>query len=61
MQDFATAIALVFVIEGLAAAAFPDGMKRAAAQISRVPVSTLRFGGLTALCLGVAAVWLLRR
>lgn len=61
MQDFATALALVFVIEGIVLALMPEAMKRAAVQMAGVPVSALRMGGLVAACLGVAAVWLIRR
>ena len=39
----------------------PDGVKRAALQVTAVPSSALRLGGLAAACLGVAAVWLIRR
>ncbi|HTZ77189.1 MAG TPA: DUF2065 domain-containing protein [Stellaceae bacterium] len=61
MQDFATALALVFVIEGIALALLPEAMKRAAVQMAVIPASALRLGGLAAACLGVAAVWLIRR
>ena len=61
MQDFATALALVFVIEGIALALVPEAMKRAAVQMAGISVSALRLGGLVAACLGVAAVWLIRR
>jgi uncharacterized protein YjeT (DUF2065 family) len=60
MQDFATALALVFVIEGLLYSAFPDGMKRMVGQVMTLPASALRMTGLIAACLGVAAVWLIR-
>lgn len=60
MQDLATAIALVFVIEGLLYSAFPDGMKRMVSQVTALPASALRATGLVAACLGVAAVWLIR-
>jgi len=60
MRDFATALALVFVIEGILYSAFPDGMKRMVAQVVMLPASALRITGLVAACLGVAAVWLIR-
>ena len=60
MKDFATALALVFVIEGILYSAFPEGMKRMVAQVGTLPVSALRVTGLLAACLGVAAVWLIR-
>ena len=61
MKDLWTALALVFVIEGLLYAIFPDGMKRLAAQLPLVPAATLRVAGLAAACLGVAVVWFIRR
>jgi uncharacterized protein YjeT (DUF2065 family) len=60
MQDFATALALVFVIEGILYSLFPDGMKRMVAQVMAVPSPALRLTGLLAACLGVGAVWLIR-
>jgi uncharacterized protein len=60
MKDFATALALVFVIEGILYSAFPEGMKRMVAQVGLLPASALRVTGLLAACLGVAAVWLIR-
>jgi len=60
MKDFATALALVFVIEGMLYSLFPEGMKRLVAQMMALPGSALRVTGLAAACLGVAAVWLIR-
>lgn len=60
MKDFATAMALVFVIEGVLYSLFPEGMKRMVAQVVILPASALRFTGLVAACLGVAFVWLIR-
>jgi uncharacterized protein YjeT (DUF2065 family) len=60
MKDFATALALVFVIEGMLYSAFPEGMKRMVAQMSLMPPAILRVSGLVAACLGVGAVWLIR-
>jgi hypothetical protein len=61
MKDFATALALVLVIEGILCSLFPDGMKRMVAQVMVLPASALRTSGLVAACLGVAAVWLIRQ
>jgi uncharacterized protein YjeT (DUF2065 family) len=61
MQDLATGLALVLVIEGIVLALAPDGMKRMALQMAAIPAGALRIGGLAAACLGVAAVWLIRR
>lgn len=60
MKDFTTALALVFVIEGILYSLFPDGMKRMVAQVVAVPSPALRLTGLLAACLGVGAVWLIR-
>lgn len=60
MKDFATALALVLVIEGILYSAFPEGMRRLVAQVMALPGSTLRLTGLAAACLGVAGVWLIR-
>ena len=59
--DFATAVALVLVIEGALYALFPAAMKRMAAAMLSVPEEWLRRVGLVAACLGVLAVWLIRR
>jgi uncharacterized protein YjeT (DUF2065 family) len=61
MRDLATAFALVFVIEGMLYALFPEGMRRAAARAMAVPPQSLRIAGLAAACLGVVLVWLVRR
>jgi uncharacterized protein YjeT (DUF2065 family) len=61
VKDLGTALALVLVIEGMLYALFPDGMKRMIAQMLAVPATTLRAVGLAGACLGVIAVWLLRR
>jgi uncharacterized protein YjeT (DUF2065 family) len=60
MRDLATALALVFVIEGVLYSLFPDGMRRMVAQVMVLPASALRATGLVAACLGVAAVWFIR-
>jgi uncharacterized protein YjeT (DUF2065 family) len=59
--DFATAVGLVLVIEGALYALFPGGMKRMAASVQPLPEEWLRRAGLAATCLGVLAVWLIRR
>lgn len=60
MSDFATAVALVLVLEGVLWAVAPDGMKRAAMMALTLENSQLRSGGLVAAALGVFLVWLLR-
>jgi hypothetical protein len=60
MRDLLTGLALVLVIEGIAYALFPEGMKRVAARASGVPPQLLRATGLLAAAFGVVIVWLLR-
>lgn len=60
MSDLATAVALVFVIEGVAYALFPDAAKKMMAIAIEQPSPTLRMFGLTAVALGVGLVWLVR-
>ena len=60
MADFVAAIGLVFVVEGLVYGGFPHLAKRLGAEVQNVPENTLRLGGLAAIALGVAIVWLVR-
>ena len=60
MTDFATALALALVIEGVLYSLVPGTMQRLNAQVSVMPASALRVAGLAAACGGVAAVWLIR-
>ncbi len=59
-DDFFVAIGLVLVIEGALYALFPEGMKRMALSVERVPPSALRTAGLLAAVIGVGVVWLMR-
>lgn len=56
MNDFLTALALALVFEGLAYAAFPDGMKQMMLRALATPTGVLRLFGLAAAALGVALV-----
>ena len=60
MQDFLVAIGLVFVIEGLVFAAFPQAAKRAVVAITETPEPVLRLVGLGSAVGGVLVVWFLR-
>lgn len=60
MQDLATALALVLVLEGLLYAAFPEAMKRTIATVLGMPAGTLRAVGLGAAAVGLLLVWLIR-
>ncbi|MBP7337871.1 DUF2065 domain-containing protein [Niveispirillum sp.] len=60
MADFLTALALVFVIEGLLYAVAPNSMRDMAQRISGMEPVMLRRIGLGAAILGVLAVAALR-
>lgn len=60
MSDFFVALGLVLVLEGLAYAAFPSGLKRMMMRALAVPDATLRAGGLAAAVTGLVLVWLIR-
>lgn len=60
MNDFLTALALVFVIEGLLYAMAPGSMRDMAQRASQLPDAALRRYGLLAAFIGVAAVALIR-
>jgi len=59
-DELIVAIALILVLEGGLYALFPDGMRKMALQIERVPASTLRTAGLLAAIIGVGIIWLLK-
>ncbi|MGE0725419.1 MAG: DUF2065 domain-containing protein [Alphaproteobacteria bacterium] len=60
MADLVVAIGLVLVIEGIAYALFPEGMRGMMRRALDMPAQTLRTGGLVAAAIGVAIVWLVR-
>jgi hypothetical protein len=60
MSDFLAALGLVFVIEGLIFAAFPDAAKRAMASVLETPDTSLRLIGIGSALLGLIVVWLVR-
>jgi uncharacterized protein YjeT (DUF2065 family) len=60
MDDFLVALGLVFVIEGLLFAAFPDAARRAAGMIANTPDQTLRTIGIVSAFLGLVVAWLVR-
>jgi uncharacterized protein YjeT (DUF2065 family) len=45
MRDFATAIALILVIEGILYALLPEAMKRLAVRATAAPAQSLRIAG----------------
>ncbi len=60
MNELLTAIALAMVIEGVAYALFPDGMKEMMLRALALPAHVLRLLGLAAAALGVLLVAILR-
>ena len=64
MDDFSTAlvigIGLVLVVEGLFYAIAPGMMRRMMTMALDLPPDTLRKGGVFAIALGVAIVWLVK-
>lgn len=60
MSDLIVGIGLVFVIEGLLYAAFPNAMRKMVEDITKLPDSNLRTIGLFALVIGVVIVWAVR-
>jgi uncharacterized protein len=60
MKDFLVAVGLVFVIEGLVFAAFPQVARRLVTVITETPEPVLRTVGLGSAIVGVVFVWLLR-
>jgi uncharacterized protein YjeT (DUF2065 family) len=60
MSDLLVAIGLLFAIEGLLFAAFPETTKRAMESVMTAPESSLRIIGLVSALLGVLLVWLIR-
>ena len=60
MTDFLAALGLVFVIEGLVFAAFPETAKRAVAVMAQTPDQGLRLVGLFSAVVGLLILWLVR-
>ena len=60
MPDFLAALGLVFVIEGLIFAAFPEAAKKAMASVLETPDITLRMIGIGSAVVGLILVWLVR-
>ena len=60
MTDFLAALGLVFVIEGLIFAAFPEAAKRAMSSVLETPDLTLRLIGIGSAIVGLVMVWLVR-
>lgn len=60
MTDFVVALGLVFVMEGLVLAAFPDLAKKAFESVMQAPDQMLRIVGLGSATVGMLLIWLIR-
>jgi hypothetical protein len=60
MEDFITAIGLLFVIEGALYALFPITMRKMIAQALSMPVGQMRIAGVIAATFGLLIVALVR-
>jgi len=60
VTDFATALALVLVLEGLSLAAFPTALYRALLHLAMLPQEVLRWGGVVMAALGLFVLYLIR-
>jgi len=60
MTDFLAALGLVFIIEGLVCAAFPQAARRAVVTMTQTPDDALRLVGLLGAVLGLMVLWLVR-
>ncbi|MFZ0355128.1 MAG: DUF2065 domain-containing protein [Pseudolabrys sp.] len=60
MSDFLAALGLVFVIEGLIFAAFPEAAKRAMTTVLDTSDLSLRLIGIGSAVVGLILVWLVR-
>ena len=58
--DFAAALGLLLVIEGVLPFLSPAGIKRAMAAFSTMGDSTLRVAGLVSMVAGLVLLWLVR-
>ena len=60
MIDLLTGLALVFVIEGIVLALFPDRLQWLLERLAEIPPEVLRLSGLLSAVAGVFVVWVLR-
>jgi uncharacterized protein len=61
MVAFATALALAVVVEGVLLALFTRPMQKLMAETALLPASLVRWAGVIAAGVGVAAIWFIRR
>ena len=60
MSDFLAALGLVFIIEGVIFAAFPDAAKRAMTSVLETSDGSVRLIGIGSALVGLVVVWLAR-
>jgi len=58
--DFATALGLVLVFEGVALALLPGALRRALETLDAMPPEAMRWGGLLVALAGVFVLYLVR-
>jgi len=58
--DLLTALSLLFVIEGIMPFVNPDGLRRLFITASKLDNSTLRFIGLSSMCIGLVLLYIVR-
>ncbi len=61
MTDLIAAIGVLLLLEGAAYAAFPDFMRRAAAEVSRADPELVRRVGIVVAISGFVILWVVRR
>jgi uncharacterized protein len=61
MEDFLSALALLFVIEGLLFAAFPHATRRAMLEAAHTPDGMVRKIGIACAVVGLGALYVIRR
>jgi uncharacterized protein len=61
VEDFLAALALLFVIEGLLFAAFPNATRRAMLEAAKTPDDMVRKIGIVCAVLGIAGLYVVRR
>lgn len=59
-SDLLTALSLVLVIEGIMPFVNPEGLRRMFAMAIQLDNTTLRFIGLSSMCLGLVLLYLVR-
>jgi len=60
MNDLWAALGLVFILEGVLYALFPDAMVKMLRKIPTMPIGSLRFMGFCAIAMGWMIVWWVR-